>query len=82
MTARRRTATTTAMTAALAAAGLLIAAPASAAPGKAQPAPHQMGGKAMEGMMASQGDRGMAAMMERSPAMQRMHAQMVGEAGS
>lgn len=82
MTAVRRTVTTAALTALVAAAGLVSVAPASAAPGKARPAPHVMDGRAMQQMMASQGDRGMAAMMERSPAMQRMHAQMMAGTSS
>lgn len=82
MTVARRTAATTALTALAAAAGLVLSAPASAAPGGATPTPHQMGGRAMTGMMASQGDEGMTAMMQRSPAMQRMHAQMMGGAAS
>lgn len=78
MNAARRTATTTALTALLAATGLVLVAPASADPGRAVPAPHRMDGRAMEQMMASQGEQGMANMMQRSPAMQRMHAQMMG----
>ena len=82
MTAARRTAMTAALTALAASAGLVLVAPASADPGRGVPAPHRMDGRAMEQMMASQGEEGMAAMMQRSPAMQRMHTQMMGGAAS